>query len=124
MEGGRVGQTVRNTNATYDIGPMQINSSWLGKVAKLGITRDQVLNNACINIGVAAWIFVQEWQRSPNNVGLAMARYHSPTARHQHRYLGLVNAAITRRVGKLERLASTPVIGGGGGNLLGQASQR
>jgi soluble lytic murein transglycosylase-like protein len=45
----------RNTNGTEDIGLMQINSSWLPKLAREGITRTSLLD-ACINAYVGAWI--------------------------------------------------------------------
>lgn len=55
-EGGRVGEVHYNNNGSYDIGPAQINSIWLPTLAKSGITRDMLLNNACLNITVGAWI--------------------------------------------------------------------
>lgn len=39
-----------------DVGIMQINSSWFPKLAKMGITRNDLLNNPCQNIFVGAWI--------------------------------------------------------------------
>ena len=32
-EGGQVGQEVRNTNGSYDLGPMQINTVWMPELA-------------------------------------------------------------------------------------------
>ena len=107
VERGTVGRVSQNTNGTVDIGPMQINSWWLDKVEKFGITRDDLLYNRCINIYVGAWIYAQEYARA-GNVAEAIARYHSPTPRHQHRYLGLVQQAIERRARRLNRDATTP----------------
>lgn len=97
VEGGRPGLESRNTNGTRDLGVMQINSSWLKTLAGFGINETDVRDSACINVYVAAWIYVQELNRS-GDVVLAMARYHSPTPRHQARYLGLVQRAIARRL--------------------------
>ncbi len=100
VEGGRLGQVSHNTNSTYDIGPMQVNSWWLKHLAKRGITEDMVLNNLCMNISVGAWILAQEMERHRDLVQ-ALAHYHSPTPQHQRRYLGLIVRAIERRLGQL-----------------------
>lgn len=62
VEGGKIGQQVRNTNGTYDLGPMQINTLWTKVLAKeWGVSRDRakrlIRDDACTNINVAAWIF-------------------------------------------------------------------
>jgi soluble lytic murein transglycosylase-like protein len=53
--GMRADAVNRNTNGTEDIGLMQINSSWLPKLAREGITRTSLFD-ACINAYVGAWI--------------------------------------------------------------------
>lgn len=45
-----------NTNGTYDIGIMQINSSHLNLLAKYNVTEDDLIHNTCINITVAGFI--------------------------------------------------------------------
>ncbi|WP_053572397.1 lytic transglycosylase domain-containing protein [Caballeronia cordobensis] len=47
--------TNRNTDGSEDIGLMQINSSWLPKLGRFGITR-QHLFDACVNAYVGTWI--------------------------------------------------------------------
>ncbi|WP_250528397.1 lytic transglycosylase domain-containing protein [Caballeronia sp. GAWG2-1] len=47
--------TSRNTDGSEDIGLMQINSTWLPKLARYGITR-QHLFDACVNAYVGTWI--------------------------------------------------------------------
>jgi soluble lytic murein transglycosylase-like protein len=44
-----------NSNGTQDIGLMQINSSWLPKLARYGIRREDLFN-ACVNGYVGTWI--------------------------------------------------------------------
>lgn len=56
-EGGIVGkQSLPNSNGTVDIGPMQINSSWLSKLADNGVSREILSNDYCTNVVVAAWV--------------------------------------------------------------------
>lgn len=52
----------RNANGTRDIGIMQINSSWLGFLARHHISEADLLD-ACTNIHVGAWILGSNFQR-------------------------------------------------------------
>jgi len=52
----------RNKNGSYDIGLMQINSSWLPTLRKYGID-EQRLKDPCTNLQVGAWILSQNMQR-------------------------------------------------------------
>lgn len=42
-----------------DVGLMQINSSWFPTLAKMGITRRDLLENPCQNVYVGAWILAK-----------------------------------------------------------------
>lgn len=83
VEGGKIGQQVRNTNGTYDLGPMQINTLWTKELAKeWGVSRATakrlIRDDACTNVNVAAWIF----RRNLNEAGSlrkAIAWYNSRT---------------------------------------------
>lgn len=97
VEAGQVGMASPNTNGSVDLGPMQVNSSWLPMLKRLGITRDQVQYNPCVNAYVGTWIFAQAWADSRAQPAMAMARYHSPNPAEQARYLGLVLKAIDRQ---------------------------
>lgn len=99
VEGGQPGTASRNDNGSVDLGVMQVNSWWLPRLEALGITRDELQNDTCINVSVAAWIYVQEFAQS-GDMARAVAAYHSPTPRHQARYLRLVERAIDRRLSK------------------------
>jgi soluble lytic murein transglycosylase-like protein len=55
-----------NSNGTYDIGLMQINSSWLPTLRRYGIDEKQLLD-ACTSIHVGAWILSQNMRRLGNS---------------------------------------------------------
>lgn len=55
-EGGQVGHIHWNRNGSYDIGPMQINSTHLAQLRQFGISYQSLLQNDCENIVVGAWI--------------------------------------------------------------------
>jgi len=81
VEGGRIGQAVHNTNNTYDLGPMQINTIWLPELASYwGVSQrtalQEVRDDACINIGVGAWILRRKMNETGSLYG-GIANYHS-----------------------------------------------
>ena len=89
-EGGKVGQEVRNTNGTADLGPMQINTVWLPKLAgKWGVSertaRKWVRDDACTNVGVAAWILRGHLDET-GSLSQAIAHYHSRTPLYGRKY--------------------------------------
>jgi soluble lytic murein transglycosylase-like protein len=55
-----------NANGSYDIGLMQINSSWLPLLRRHGIDEQQ-LYDACTSIHVGAWILAQGMRRLGNS---------------------------------------------------------
>ncbi|MDD3020338.1 MAG: lytic transglycosylase domain-containing protein [Alphaproteobacteria bacterium] len=83
VEGGNVGQQVKNTNGTYDLGPMQINTIWIPQLADYwgvdnGTAARWVRDDACTNMGVAAWILRGHIDQS-GSLSTAIAHYHSKT---------------------------------------------
>jgi soluble lytic murein transglycosylase-like protein len=48
----------RARTGTTDIGLMQINSAWLPRLARYGITRERLFDS-CVNLHVGAWILGQ-----------------------------------------------------------------
>lgn len=89
-EGGQVGQEVRNTNGSYDLGPMQINTIWMPDLAaKWGVNEETahkwVRDDACTNVGVAAWILKGHLDET-KSLSQAIAHYHSRTPLHGTKY--------------------------------------
>lgn len=65
----------RNKNGTYDVGLMQINSSWFPALRKYGLEEKQ-LYDPCTSIHVGAWILAQNMQRMGNSWN-AVGAYNS-----------------------------------------------
>ena len=98
VEGGRVGQAVGNTNGSYDLGPMQINTVHLPSVAGAwGISQNQaynmIKNDGCVNVHVAAWI-LRKGINAGNNLTLGIAYYHSRTPKFGYVYARKVIGAM------------------------------
>lgn len=51
-----------NSNGTWDIGLMQINSVWLPELKKHGISEDQLFN-ACASTYIGAWIMAKNFRK-------------------------------------------------------------
>lgn len=89
-EGGRTGQIVRNSNGTYDMGPAQINSSHLPELLAKGISRDQVINDGCLNIHIGAWILARELgnetPQHPKEFWQRVGNYNSRTPEYNQAY--------------------------------------
>lgn len=100
VEGGKVGQQVRNSNGTYDLGPMQINTLWTKELAKewhvsrLAAHR-MIRDDACTNINVAAWIFRRNLNEA-KSLSKAIAWYNSRTPHIGYKYRKKVIAAMKK----------------------------
>ena len=92
VEGGRTGMRTRNSNGSYDMGPMQINSTWLPELRRRGISEYDVTHDYCTNILVGAWILARELQRAGGpqmntaEYWQAVGRYNSRTPYFNSRY--------------------------------------
>jgi soluble lytic murein transglycosylase-like protein len=95
VERGRVGLAQPNKNGSYDLGPMQINTSWWPKLYNYGITPNQVRYNACINIRVATWILGKSIANNPDLLR-GIGNYHSHTTALNHTYTQQVRVTYTQ----------------------------
>lgn len=100
VEGGRVGMASKNTNGTYDLGPMQINTIWMPELARhWGVSKEtahrMVRDDACVNIGVGAWILRRNMDRT-GSLYTGIAHYHSATPHLGHRYREKVMSAMQK----------------------------
>ena len=102
VEGGKIGQEVGpNSNGTYDLGPMQINTVWLPELARrwdvsIPTARRWVRDDACTNAGVAAWILKGHINET-GNLAQAIAHYHSKTPRFGSVYKRKVIGAMNKK---------------------------
>jgi len=101
VEGGRLGHVSQNSNDTVDIGPMQVNTIWVTKIAARWRTTPAAAylalrDNLCANLEGGAWILARALAEAKGDFWGGVAIYHSHKPEHQGRYLRLVLAATRR----------------------------
>ena len=101
IEGGAPGRVSRNDNGTVDIGPMQVNDTWVPKIAgHWGASHDAAYralrDNFCANVEGGAWILRQALDEAHGNLWKGVALYHSHDPVHKFEYMRLVYAQAMR----------------------------
>jgi len=97
QEGGKPGQWLRNTNGTYDVGPMQFNTAYLAELkARYGITAADVAAAGCYPYDLAAWRLRMHIRDDKGDLWTRVANYHSKTPK----YNAIYRAHIIRRAAK------------------------
>lgn len=91
IEGGWKGAAIKNKNGSYDLGVMQINSSWLPRLKKFGMTRNDVQFDPCVNVYIGTWILSKGLATGEGWQGVG--NYHSATPIHNFRYRQKVKMA-------------------------------
>jgi len=104
QEAGWIGAEVLNTNGTHDLGPLQINTWWLPKLAALtnrspGMVRSWLIHDACFNVQIARWIFLTELSAN-KDYWTAIGAYHSPTDWRRRDYALAVSRKVRARFGR------------------------
>ncbi|MCT2401741.1 lytic transglycosylase domain-containing protein [Novosphingobium sp. HK4-1] len=104
QEAGWIGAEVGNTNGTHDLGPLQINTRWVSRIAALvGRPAPEVRHwlrfDPCFNVEAARWIFLAAL-KDTGDFWKAVGIYHSPTAWRQRRYSLSVAKRMHQRFGK------------------------
>ncbi|HEX4044695.1 MAG TPA: lytic transglycosylase domain-containing protein [Gammaproteobacteria bacterium] len=77
-ENGRNGMSRINTNGTYDLGVMQVNSVFLSQLKSHGYTLKRLQYSSCENITVATWILSKHIANSKASQ-IGIGNYHSVT---------------------------------------------
>ena len=91
-EGGTLGKASRNSNGTHDLGPFQINDTWLARLARHWdvpppLARALLLGQFCANADAAAWILRLNLDDAGGDMWEAVGLYHSATPDLKRAYL-------------------------------------
>ena len=113
VEGGTLGRTSSNTNATSDIGPMQVNTIWVPKIAARWNTTPAAAyaalrDNLCANLEAGAWILRQALDEARGDFWSGVGIYHSHTPTNKERYLRKVLDASRRLQAQAQKAAGAP----------------
>nr|WP_240502304.1 lytic transglycosylase domain-containing protein [Sphingomonas panacis] len=103
QEAGWIGAEIKNDNGSHDLGPLQINSWWVPKLAAItgrpeSHVRYWLKQDACFNVDAARWIFLSCLGMT-RNYWDAVGAYHSPTTWRRRRYASNVAIRLERRFG-------------------------
>ena len=103
QEAGWIGAEILNRDGSHDLGPLQINSWCVPKIAGLlsrreGEVRRWLQFDPCFNAQAARWIFLDAL-RTGGSYWQAVGIYHSPNGARQRRYAALVAVHLQRRFG-------------------------
>jgi soluble lytic murein transglycosylase-like protein len=85
-----------NSNHSYDIGIMQINSVHKPVIEKAGLHMADLLN-PCTNVIVGAWLLQGAIQREDGDVWKGVGRYHSATPKYSAIYIRRIQKAFNQR---------------------------
>lgn len=96
QENGRPGMKKANSNGSFDLGVMQINTVWLKERSPLKyyVNGQQLADDVCANIHTAAWILASHFGKT-GDIWRAIGHYHSPgTPALARRYVMAVHGKL------------------------------
>jgi len=101
VEGGAPGTVSRNANGSEDLGVMQINSLWIGPLARYTGTdaatvRERLVLRPCYNIAAAGAILRYYLDAAGGDLMRAVGDYHSHTPPLHDAYMAKVVQAAAR----------------------------
>lgn len=114
VEGGQTGLVKFNRNGSADLGPMQVNTIWVGPLARYARMSQEVvvtrlINDPCFNIEAAAAIMRVYLTEARGNVMVAIGYYHTHTPDRGAQYQAKVIAAAGSLFGRRMPSGSPPV---------------
>lgn len=86
IENGSPGKWVENTNGTRDVGPMQLNTTYLAELAKYGISEFDAARAGCYPYALATWRVRMHIQNDNGDIWSRAANYHSRTPKYNQIY--------------------------------------
>jgi soluble lytic murein transglycosylase-like protein len=101
VEGGRPGLAQPNKDGSEDLGIMQINTLWIGPLARYTglapeVVRERLLHDPCFNIAAAGAIMRTYLNETGGDLLRAVGNYHSHTpVRNQDYQVRVMTAART-----------------------------
>jgi hypothetical protein len=122
VEGGSLGRVSQNTNATVDIGPMQVNQIWIPQVAAHwhateAATFHALRDDFCANVEAGSWILRQGLDEAHGDFWQGVGYYHAHDPQHKATYLQAVLKQVLRLRASVDRQAAggpapeRPIIG-------------
>jgi len=98
VENGKVGTISPNSDGSYDLGIMQLNTINLEVISKKfpGIGWEQLVYSPCVNIGVGTWFLSERIKSANGDIWKGVGNYHSKTPKYHNRYLKKVQAAYDK----------------------------
>ena len=101
VEGGQLGRVSGNNNSTVDIGPMQVNETWLPELARHWHFTVQgsflaLRDNFCTNIEAGSWILRRGLDEARGDFWTGVGYYHSHAPEHTTVYLRKVLSQALR----------------------------
>ena len=89
IEGGKIGTVRKNTNGTYDLGVMQLNTVNFNKIKKRfpNTTYLDLILKPCVNIYVGSWFLSESIKNANNDMPKGVGNYHSKTPSVHAKYL-------------------------------------
>lgn len=116
-EGGRVGTFSPNTNGSYDMGPMQINTVHLPELSRMYRVSERhlaqlIAYDGCFNMAIGAYMLRQKTNEAGGDFWYGIGRYHSKTADKSTAYILRVHGHMKNIVagGKGSGGANVPVV--------------
>jgi hypothetical protein len=110
-EGGWIDAAILNSNGSYDLGPMQVNSWWIPKLANMlgrqdGQVASWLRSNPCFNVEVSRWIFLSSLAQA-RDFWTAVGLYHSRNLQLRAAYARNVWTRYRRRLTEDMKVATS-----------------